>query len=51
MSVVQKGYPENSRNAKQRNQYQKIRIAKVPIRARQTQNPNTKGSHTVSLDI
>ena len=51
MSTVKKGYPENSRNSKQRNQNQGIRIAKVPNRAGQTRNPKTKSRHTVSLDI
>ena len=51
MSTVQKGCPENIQNNKQRNQNQGIRIAKVTNRARQTRNPQTKGSHTVSLDI
>ena len=51
MSAVQKGCPDNSRNNNQRNQNQGIRMAKVPNRARQSRNPQTKGSHIVSLDI
>ena len=51
MSAVQKGCPENSLNNNQRNQNQGIRIAKVPNRARQSWNPQTKGSQRVALDI